>query len=223
MFSLLFLIPLYVLLRVQGHLPLNPDHLPSVNAGVAVEHRLELRHEHELAVLRRRVHHELPEPDGRPGGAELHLGRRRHGRAGRDDPRLRPPRDVQARQLLGRPLPHDRLHPAADLHRHGGLLHLAGRARHVQRPRGRAHRPGPHAEHRPRAGGVADRDQAAGHQRRRLLQLELGRAVREPERVHELRRDAVHPASSARPRCSCSARWCGRPGRGGDPRRSCSS
>ncbi len=34
-FSLLFLIPLYVLLRLQGHLPLNPDHLPSVNAGVA--------------------------------------------------------------------------------------------------------------------------------------------------------------------------------------------
>jgi K+-transporting ATPase ATPase A chain len=35
-FSLLFLIPLFVLLRVQGHLPLNPDHLPGVNAGVSV-------------------------------------------------------------------------------------------------------------------------------------------------------------------------------------------
>jgi potassium-transporting ATPase potassium-binding subunit len=35
-FSLLFLIPLFVLLRVQGHLPLNPDHLPAVNAGVSV-------------------------------------------------------------------------------------------------------------------------------------------------------------------------------------------
>ena len=34
-FSLLFLIPLYVLLRLQGHLPLNPDHLAGVNAGVA--------------------------------------------------------------------------------------------------------------------------------------------------------------------------------------------
>jgi potassium-transporting ATPase potassium-binding subunit len=34
-FSLLFLIPLYVLLRLQGHLPLNPDHLTGVNAGVA--------------------------------------------------------------------------------------------------------------------------------------------------------------------------------------------
>ena len=35
-FSLLFLIPLFVLLRVQGRLPLNPDHLSDVNAGVSV-------------------------------------------------------------------------------------------------------------------------------------------------------------------------------------------
>jgi K+-transporting ATPase ATPase A chain len=35
-FSLLFLISLFVLLRVQGHLPLNPDHLPDVTAGVSV-------------------------------------------------------------------------------------------------------------------------------------------------------------------------------------------
>jgi K+-transporting ATPase ATPase A chain len=35
-FSLVFLIPLFVLLRVQGHLPLNPDHLADVNAGVSV-------------------------------------------------------------------------------------------------------------------------------------------------------------------------------------------
>jgi len=34
--SLLFLLPLFVLLRVQGHLPLNPDHLPDVSAGVSV-------------------------------------------------------------------------------------------------------------------------------------------------------------------------------------------
>ena len=39
-----------------------------------------------------------------------------------------------------------------------------------------------------------DRDQAARDERRRLLQLELGRAVREPERAHELPRDARDPA-----------------------------
>ena len=34
--SILFLIPLYVLLRVQGHLPLNPDGLKGVTQGVSV-------------------------------------------------------------------------------------------------------------------------------------------------------------------------------------------
>jgi K+-transporting ATPase ATPase A chain len=35
-FSLLFILPLYVLLRVQGHLPLNPTGVKGVNPGVAV-------------------------------------------------------------------------------------------------------------------------------------------------------------------------------------------
>ena len=52
------------------------------------EHDGELRHEHELAVLRRRVHDVVPEPDGRARSAELRLGRARHGRAGRSDPRF---------------------------------------------------------------------------------------------------------------------------------------
>ena len=50
---------------------------------------------------------------------------------------------------------------------------------------------GAHADDRPRPGRVADRDQAARDERRRVLQLELGRAVREPERLHELPRDAL--------------------------------
>ena len=33
------------------------------------------------------------------------------------------------------------------------------------------------AGHRPRPGGIPDRDQASGHQRRRVLQRQLGRAV----------------------------------------------
>ncbi len=35
-FSMMFIIPLYALLRLQGHLPLNPDGLKGVNPGVAV-------------------------------------------------------------------------------------------------------------------------------------------------------------------------------------------
>ena len=44
-----------------------------------------------------------------------------------------------------------------------------------------------------------DRDQAARDERRRLLQLELRGAVREPERLHEHPRDAGDPADPGRP------------------------
>src|SRR5262245_60612016 len=43
-------------------------------------------------------------------------------------------------------------------------------------------------------GGLADRDQATRHQRRRLLQRQLGPSIREPHAAVELLRDAVHPA-----------------------------
>ena len=83
-------------------------------AGAPVaEHGRELHHEHELAVLRRRVHDVVPDPDGRARRAELRLGRRRDRRArGRRSAGSRAARR-HARQLLGRPLPLARLHPAA--------------------------------------------------------------------------------------------------------------
>ena len=77
------------------------------------EHDRELRHEHELAVLRRRVHDVVPEPDGRARGAELRLGGARDGRARRRHPRLLAALREHGRQLLGRLLPLARLHPAA--------------------------------------------------------------------------------------------------------------
>jgi hypothetical protein len=44
------------------------------------------------------------------------------------------------------------------------------------------------------AGRVADRDQAARHQWRRLLQRQLGASAGEPDAAVELPRDAGHPA-----------------------------
>ncbi len=58
---------------------------------------------------------------------------------------------------------------------------------------------GAHADDRARPGRLADRDQAARHERRRVLQLELRRAVREPHRALELRRDARDPADPGGP------------------------
>ena len=69
----------------------NPTDVDGGAAGARVQHRGQLRDQHELAELRRRVDDEPPHPDGRARGAELRLGRRRHRRRGRADPRPRPP------------------------------------------------------------------------------------------------------------------------------------
>ena len=55
-----------------------------------MEHGRQLRHQHQLAGLRRRDDDELPDPDARPDGAELRLGGDRHGRAGGADPAASP-------------------------------------------------------------------------------------------------------------------------------------
>ena len=77
--------------------------LPRRRAGPGVQHRGLVRDQHQLAVLLGRVDDGPPGPDGRARGAELRLRRRRHGRRGRADPRLRPLAHRPGRQLLGRP------------------------------------------------------------------------------------------------------------------------
>ena len=104
-----------------------------------------------------------------------------------------------ARQLLGRPLPLARLRAAAARRSSSRAPDLAGRAADLPRPRDRDARSRAHADDRARPGRVADRDQAARDERRRLLQLELGRPVREPDRALELHRDARDPADPGGP------------------------
>ena len=180
----------------RAHLFLNPDHLTGRAVAHRAEHGRELRHEHELAVLRRRVR-------------RCRTSRRWPGSRCRTSSRPRsgwpssPPSSAASRAArpatLGnfwrRPLPLARLHPAAardrprrssssrrassqTFHGHATATTLAGRA----------------PDDRARPGRLADRDQAARHERRRLLQLELGRPVREPDRALELPRDARDPA-----------------------------
>ena len=61
----------------------------SVPPALVVQHRGQLRDEHELAELLRRVDDEPPHADGRARGAELRLGRGRPRGRGRADPRAR--------------------------------------------------------------------------------------------------------------------------------------
>ena len=60
------------------------------------------------------------------------------------------------------------------------------------------HGDGRRSDARARPDRVPGCDQAARHQRRWLLQRQLGVSVREPDRVLELRRDAVHPPDPRR-------------------------
>ena len=93
-----------------------------------VQHRGQLRHQHQLAVLRRREHAGLPGPDGRAHGAELRLGRHRHRSGGGLRAWLHARQRLHHRQLLGRSGPLHPLSASAALHHPVAVLRLAGRA-----------------------------------------------------------------------------------------------
>ena len=103
-------------------------------------------------------------------------------------------------QLLAGPDPDPALHPAAAELRRRPDPDLPGRdpdPQRLGRPRD-PHRHGRWPDAGAGPGGLAGRDQAARHQRRRLLQRQLGVPVREPDRVLGLRRDVLHPLDPRR-------------------------
>ncbi len=63
-FSFVGFVWLYVLLRTQQWLPLNPQHFPNMAPDAAFNAAVSLYDEYELAVLFRRKHDELPLADG---------------------------------------------------------------------------------------------------------------------------------------------------------------
>ena len=132
-----------------------PEPLQGGARASLAQHRRELRHEHELAVLRRRVDDVVLHADGRARGAAVRLGRRRDGRARRRHPRDRAPLVRHARQLLGRPLPVARLHLPAALADPRLRPPHAGRSADVRGHRQRAHARGSDAADRARAGRAA--------------------------------------------------------------------
>ena len=176
---------LYAILRLQYYLPMNPQHITGMPPTPGLQHRRQLHHQHQLAGLR------AGEPDlqrragVRPGRAYVRLRRGGHRGRGRGHARLHRRRAEIDRQFLCRPNPHHPVPAAAGQHR----------GRHAVR--GRRHaadlRPLPHrahaerriADHRHRPGRVPGSDQGIRHQRRRLLQRQLGPSVREPERLDQ--------------------------------------
>ena len=163
-------------------------------AGAPVaEHGRELHHEHELAVLRRRVHDVVPHPDGRARRPELRLCGRRDRGARRRRPRDRPSLGRDARELLGRPLPRDGLRPASARDRRHGHPDVAGRPADPQRPRDRDDAPGSAADDRPRPGRP-----------RRSRSSSSGRTAAASTTRTPRFRSRIRPASRTSSRCSRS-------------------
>ena len=113
-----------------------PRPLQGRRAEAVVQHRGQLPDQHELAGLRRR-RHEPPHPDGRPGLPQLRVGGRRGGGGGGAHPGPGPAPDPHHRQLLGRPGPHLRAHPAAARVRGRHRADEPGRDRQLPRLRAR--------------------------------------------------------------------------------------
>ncbi len=193
-FSAVFSVPLYVLMRLQGHLPLNPDHLPGVSAHIALNTTASFitntnwqyyGGEYTMSYLSQMAGLAVQNwVSAAVGMAVLAAVVRGFSHRSTSEPR----------QLLARPLPRDRLHPVPAGARARRRPDLAGRRPDLRRARDRDHAPGRAPDDRARPGRLADRDQAARHERRRLLQLELRRPLREPDRALELPRGARDPA-----------------------------
>ena len=197
-------------------------------ARLVVQHGGQLCDEHQLAGVRRRSDHELPDADAGSRRAEFPVGGSGHRGADRVDPRLRPPRGGPDRQLLGRFHAQHAVRAAAPVLRAGRRARGTGRravlravpAGDAGRARGhpgagdqrRRHaaagcvrRAGHEGRDRHRAdaaarpGGEPGGDQAARHERRRVLQRQLGASVREPDAADEFPRGAGDPADPGRP------------------------
>ena len=90
-FHLVGIAVLYALLRLQSMLPLNPQQFDAVVAGPGAQHRRQLRHQHELAVLRRRSDTRLSGTDGGHRRAVVPLRRDRGRRGDRPGARFHAP------------------------------------------------------------------------------------------------------------------------------------
>ena len=124
-------------------------------AGTRLQHGRQLRHQHELAELRRRVDDEPPHADERARRPELRLRGGRHGGGDRSRPRHHAAAQRDDRQLLGRRHPLGDADPASALDR---ARTRARRARRDPEPR-RLHR-GPNARRARRSRSPGARSRA---------------------------------------------------------------
>ena len=209
LFSVVSMLVLYLIQRVQQWLPWNPQGFGAVAARSRVQHRGVVHDQHELAGLRRRDDDELSHADGRARVPQLRVGRHRHRARDCIHPRDLTKREGHPRQFLGRSGPLLAVGVAAVLHRRGACAGLAGcRPESAAVRQGRGPRSADRdragcgrkaadtgrgrADHRAGAGRLAGNHQGVRHQRRRFHEREQRAPVREPDAAVELPRDGLY-------------------------------
>ena len=189
-FNVVGVVVVYALQRLQGVLPLQPAGDGGGQPRLVVQHRDQLRDQHQLAGLRRRGDDELPDADAGADGAELLLGGDRHRRRLGADPRLRGALGRHGRQLLGRRDARDALRSAADRHRLRALPRRPGIDPEPRCLQGRDDARGD-AVDRHGAGRLAGGDQDARHQRRRSFNANSAHPYENPTPLSNFVADAV--------------------------------
>ena len=100
-FNFIVLLFIYAVLRLQGAPAAQPGARARDERLGRLQHRRQLRDQHQLAGLRPRDVGELPHPDARAGARELRLGRHGHGRRGGLHPRPDAPLDAASSATSG--------------------------------------------------------------------------------------------------------------------------
>ncbi len=180
---------LYVLLRLQSLLPLNPQDMAAVPPDLAFNTAISfVTNTNWQAYGGESTMSYLSQMAGLAVQNFVSARRRHRARHGAD-PRLCPCRRQGLSATSGPISCASMLYVLLPVsHRPCPVLRLAGRAAEPRRLcRGDDAR-GRQADHRPGPGGFAARDQDAGHQRRRLLQRQLRASLREPDGALQSRR-----------------------------------
>ena len=189
-FSAIGTVLLYVLMRVQGHLPLNPVGLGAVNQYVAFNTATSFATntnwqayggETTMTYLTQMLGLTFQNFVSAAVGMAVLVA---------FDPRVHPVAHPGSRKLLARHRSRRGLHPAAARRDRRRRAHHAGRRADVLGLGRRARHPGVRPDDRPGTRRVPDRDQAARHERRRVLQRELCASVRGCGSAGQLRRAA---------------------------------
>ncbi len=211
-FSVASFAVLYAILRLQGHLPLNPNDYPGMSWNVAFNTAASFitntnwqyyGGESTLSYLSQTVGLTVQNFVSAAVG---------HGRPGGRHPRLRAARDRGAGQLLGRPGAHHALHPAAARDRRDADPGLPGRHPDVLRPGQLPDPRGAHARrHRRRPAQPATQSIYRGAVASQVAIKQLGTngggyynansavPLENPTGADELRRGPADPADPGRP------------------------